>query len=187
MLVLILVFGCHSLISAQTQRLRVRHDLGGDFILNGHHGEPVGLKDFHGKIVLLYFGYTTCPDICPATLSHLKLLMHRLETQQDRVQVLFISIDPERDTLERLNDYLPFFHPSFLGLRGSELETMETARLYRVKYFREYTDSSAGYSMAHTDAVFLMDHLGRYRGRYQTRWALEDLVQDVRLLLASAE
>jgi len=56
-----------------------------------------------------------------------------------------------------------------------------------VKYFREYTDSSAGYSMAHTDAVFLLDHFGRYRGRYQTRWALEDLVQDVRLLLASAE
>ena len=110
----------------------------------------MGLKDFCGKIVLLYFGYTTCPDICPATLSHLKLLMQRLETQQDRVQVLFISIDPERDTLERLNDYLPFFHPSFLGLRGSELETMETARIYRVKYFREYTDSSAGYSMAHT-------------------------------------
>ena len=113
--------------------------------------------------------------------------MQRLETQQDRVQVLFISVDPERDTLERLNVYLPFFHPSFLGLRGSELKTMETARLFRVKYFREYTDSSAGYSMAHTDAVFLLDHLGRYRGRYQTRWALEDLVQDVRLLLASAE
>ena len=94
MLVMVLLLGCHSLISAQTQRLRVRHDLGGDFILNGHHGEPVGLKDFRGKIVLLYFGYTTCPDICPATLSHLKLLMHRLETQQDRVQVLFISVDP---------------------------------------------------------------------------------------------
>ncbi len=187
MLVMVLMLGCHSLISVQTQRLRVRHDLGGDFILNGHHGEPVGLKDFRGKIVLLYFGYTTCPDICPATLSHLKLLMQRLETQLDRVQVIFISIDPERDTLERLNDYLPFFHPSFLGLRGSELETMETARLFRVKYFLEYTESSAGYSMAHTDAVFLLDHFGRYRGRYQTRWALEDLVQDVRLLLASAE
>ena len=101
--------------------------------------------------------------------------------------MLFISIDPERDTLERLNDYLPFFHPSFLGLRGSELETKETARLYRVKYFREYTESSAGYSMAHTDAVFLLAHFGRYRGRYQTRGALEDLVQDFRLLLASAE
>ena len=101
--------------------------------------------------------------------------------------MLFISIDPKRDTLERLNDYLPFFHPTFLGLRGSELETKETARLYRVKYFREYTDSSAGYSMSHTDAVFLLDHLGRCRGRYQIRRALEDLVQDVRLLLASAE
>ena len=157
MLVMVLVLGCHSLISAQTQRLRVRHDLGGDFILNGYHGEPMGLRDFCGKIVLLYFGYTTCPDICPATLSHLKLLMHRLETQQDRVQVLFISIDPERDTLERLNDYLPFFHPSFLGIRGSELETMETARIYCVKYFREYTDSSAGYSMAHLVCRLLLE------------------------------
>ena len=100
---------------------------------------PWGWSDFRGNIVLLYFDYTTCPDICPATLSHLKLLMHRLETEQDRVQVLFISIDPERDTLERLNDYLPFFHPTFLGLRGSELKTKETASLYRVKYFREYT------------------------------------------------
>ena len=77
MLVMVLVLGCQSLISAQTQRLRVRHDLGGDFILSGHHGEPVGLKDFRRKIVLLYFGYTTCPDICHATLSHLKLLMQK--------------------------------------------------------------------------------------------------------------
>ena len=67
------------------------------------------------------------------------------------------------------------------------METRETARLYRVKYFRENMDSSAGFSMDHTDAVFLLDHFGRYRGRYQTRWALEDLVQDVRLLLASVE
>ena len=76
------------------------------------------------------------------------------------------SIDSERDTLERLNDYLPFFHLSFLGLRGCELKTRETGRLYRVKYFREYTDSSAGYSITHTDVVFLLDHFGCYRGRY---------------------
>ncbi len=174
-------------VVAQTDRLRVRHDLGGGFTLSGHHGEPVALQDFRRKIVLLYFGYTTCPDICPATLSHLKLLMKELGPEQKKVKVLFITIDPERDTLEKLKNYLPFFHPSFVGLRGSPLETAQTARQYHVQYFQENIESEAGYLMAHTDAVFLLDHLGRYRGRYQTRWTLEDLIDDVQLLLGSAE
>ncbi len=172
-------------VTAQTERLRVRHDLGGDFTLTTHHGEKAGLQDYRGQVVLLYFGYTTCPDVCPMTLSHLKMAISRLGERAEKVQVLFVTIDPERDTPERLRDYVPFFHTNFIGLTGTPDEITKTAELYRVQYFREASPSAAGYFMAHTDAVFLVDQYGRYRGRYQTKWALEDLQTDIRLLLAS--
>ena len=105
-------------------------NFGGDFSLTGPEGKTVSLEDFRNKVVLIYFGYTFCPDVCPITLSNLKMLMLSLEEKAEDVQVIFISIDPERDTFQKLKDYVPYFHPTFIGLTGSEAELASVCLLY---------------------------------------------------------
>ena len=105
-------------------------NFGGDFSLTGPEGKTVSLEDFRNKVVLIYFGYTFCPDVCPITLSNLKLLMLDLGEKAEDVQVIFISIDPERDTYQKLKDYVPYFHPTFIGLTGSEADLAAVAKKY---------------------------------------------------------
>ena len=132
-------------------------NFGGDFSLTGPEGKTVSLEDFRNKVVLIYFGYTFCPDVCPITLSNLKLLMLDLGEKTKDVQVIFISIDPERDTYEKLNDYVPYFHPTFIGLTGSEEDIATVAKKYQTFYLKQKVESEAGYLMAHTDVVILVD------------------------------
>ena len=160
-------------------------NFGGDFSLTGPEGKTVSLRDFRNKVVLIYFGYTFCPDICPITLSNLKLTMLDLGEKAEDVQVIFISIDPERDTYKKLKDYVPYFHPTFIGLTGSEADIAAVAKKYQTIYLKQKVESEAGYLMAHTDVVILVDQNGRYRGRYKSKYDMDKLTIDVRFLLES--
>jgi len=160
-------------------------NFGGDFNLTGPEGKTVSLEDFRNKVVLIYFGYTFCPDVCPITLSNLKLLMLDLGEKAEDVQVIFISIDPERDTYEKLKNYVPYFHPTFIGLTGSEADLAAVAKKYQTFYLKQRVESEAGYLMAHTDVVILVDQNGRYRGRYKSKYDLDKLTTDIHWLFES--
>jgi len=172
--------------SAGSQKpLRFYENRGGDFELTGPDDKDLSSESFRGKVILIYFGYTYCPDVCPMSLTHLKVGMLNLNEQAKDVQVLFISIDPERDTSEKLKEYVPYFYPTFIGMTGSINDIAEVARQYGTGYFKQYVESVEGYFMAHTDAVFLVDQQGRYRGRYKTKWDMDKLVADIQWLLSN--
>jgi len=170
---------------AKLKKPEFYENFGGDFSLTGPEGKTVSLRDFRNKVVLIYFGYTFCPDICPITLSNLKLTMLDLGEKAEDVQVIFISIDPERDSYEKLKDYVPYFHPTFIGLTGSEADIAAVAKKYQTIYLKQKVESEAGYLMAHTDVVILVDQNGRYRGRYKSKYDMDKLTTDVRWLLES--
>jgi protein SCO1/2 len=124
---------------------------------------PVKLSDLNGKVVLLYFGYTFCPDICPTNLAIIALALRGLNTDElEQVQVLFVSVDPERDTPRRLADYVWYFHPSMIGLTGSPQELAAVAKQYGAAYQRSDADNSAmGYMVDHSAYTYVIDQSGR--------------------------
>lgn len=135
-----------------------------DFTLPTGRGETAHLQDYQGRIVLLFFGYTTCPDICPTTLAEIKGALAQLGDGAKNVTVLFITVDPDRDTSERLAEYLGYFHEAgFLGLRGNEAETAAIAYQYGAKFYREENSTTTGgYTMAHTARLFLINRRGEW-------------------------
>lgn len=156
---------------------------GRDFRLADTAGRIRTLKDFRGKVVLLSFGYTHCPDVCPTTLSQLAGVMGRLGNDGRRVQVLFVTLDPLRDTPEMLGRYLPYFHPAFVGLWGDEKTIAATAREFRVFYQKQDIGSRAGYALDHTAGIYAFDPTGRLRLFMGYEAPVEEIVHDVRLLL----
>lgn len=153
-----------------------------DFRLTDHNGKPRTLADFRGKAVVLFFGYTHCPDVCPTTLADLAHAMRLLGKDADRVQVLFVTVDPERDKPEMLAQYVPAFHPSFLALYGDAQATTQVAKAFDVTYQKQMTTS--GYNMDHSAGTFLIDPAGRVRLLAPYAQRAEWLADDVRLLLA---
>jgi protein SCO1/2 len=135
---------------------------GGDFTLTGSTGQ-ISLHDFAGKLVLLYFGYTTCPDICPTNLGNLSSAMRQLtDSERKQVQVLMITVDPERDTIEKLDTYLPYFDPSFKGLVGTPEQTAEIAHRYGAVYQKAAIGEGAlGYAVDHSAFTYLIDQQGK--------------------------
>ncbi len=132
-----------------------------DFTLMSTTGEPVSLSDFRGKEVMLYFGYTFCPDVCPTTLNDLKVMMQELGPKKaENVQVIMVSVDPERDTVEQLSTYLPYFHPDFLGMTGDIADISDIASQFGIFFQREEGDTAAGYLVDHTAVVTLVDDKG---------------------------
>lgn len=123
---------------------------------------PVSLSDYEGKVVLLYFGYTFCPDVCPGTLADLGYVMRELGRDADKVQVIMVTVDPERDTPAQLADYVTHFHPSFIGLSGTEQEIAAVAAQYGVFYQRHEGTAATGYLVDHTARVFVIDRQGKY-------------------------
>ncbi len=153
-----------------------------DFRLTDHNGKQRTLADFRGKAVVLFFGYTHCPDVCPTTLADLAHVMRLLGKDADRVQVLFVTVDPERDKPEMLAQYVPAFHPSFLALYGDAQATAQVAKAFDVTYQKQPTTS--GYNMDHSAGTFLIDPAGRVRLLAPYAQRAEWLADDVRLLLA---
>lgn len=123
-------------------------------------GERASLRDFEDKVVVLYFGYTFCPDVCPTTLSTIKKAVDKLGDKSDDVQVIMVSVDPERDSPELLRDYLSFFDDRFLGMTGTETEVAEVATVYGVFFQAEEGTVDTGYLVSHTANLMVVDREG---------------------------
>ncbi|HBA33426.1 MAG TPA: SCO family protein [Gammaproteobacteria bacterium] len=137
--------------------------LGGNFTLSSAQG-AVSLEQFQGKAVLIYFGYTACPDICPTTLAAIGAAMESLaQNERDATQVLFISVDPERDTPEKSQEYASYFYPSFIGLTGTLEEMALIARQYKAFYGKVEVDSELGYTVGHTGSTYVLGRDGYVR------------------------
>lgn len=158
---------------------------GKDFHLTDHYGKPRSLADFRGRAVLLFFGYTRCPDVCPTTLSEAALAMKALGEDAKRVQVLFVTLDPERDTRELLAQYVPAFHPDFLGLSGDSAATAKVARDFKVFYQKQPGGTPGGYTLDHSAGSFVFDPSGRLRLYFGYGKGGDALTHDLRILLKS--
>lgn len=158
---------------------------GGDFTLSDENG-PLSLADLRGQVVALYFGYTWCPDICPTNLGYLALALGQLtERELARVQVLFISLDPERDTPERLAQYTAFFHPRVRGLTGTPEQIAQAANRYGVAYRKVVQETSAtGYLVDHSAYTYLIDPRGHLRGTLEHATPPARILAAIRALLA---
>lgn len=154
--------------------------VGGDFTLDGPGG-PVSLKDFSGKLVLLQFGYTYCPDICPTSLTILSQALEGLTpAEQARVQSIFVSVDPQRDTVARLAEYTAFFHPGILGLTGPAARLAEIAGRYGAVFVRQENTSAGGYVIDHTALSYLIDKDGRLVASLPHATSPEQLLVEIR-------
>lgn len=157
---------------------------GRGFALADFDGRPRTLADFAGKAVILAFGYTACPDVCPTTLSKLAETLKALGPEAGRVQVLFVTLDPERDSAEQLKSFVPWFDPSFIGLRGDAEQTRQVAAEFRVFSSRREVAGGLGYVLDHSTGVYVFDPAGRLRLYVKDDAPVADLVADLKRLLA---
>lgn len=156
---------------------------GGDLRLTDHTGRPRTLADFRGKVVVLFFGYTQCPDVCPTALAEAAQAVRSLGERADRVQVLFVTVDPERDTAELLAAYVPAFHPDFLGLRGDADQTQAATQAFRVFHRRQAGKTPESYTVDHSAGTLVLDRLGRPRLYFGHGRGWQALAHDLRLLV----
>jgi len=168
--------------SAPSSALPVIADLGGDFELSRAAGARVRLQDYRGQVVLLFFGYTHCPDICPTTLHTLKLAVEELSEATEQVQVIMVTVDPERDSPEHLDQYVRYFHPRFVGLSGTTKQIDRVARQYRAHHQRG-KPAPGGYSVSHSGYIYLLDKEGRVRALFGAGAKQADIADGVRQLL----
>jgi protein SCO1 len=154
-----------------------------DFRLTDHNGKVRTLADFRGKAVVMFFGYTQCPDVCPTTMLEMKAVLQQLGADAQRVQVLFVTVDPERDTRELLSSYVPAFDPSFLGLYGDMEGTAKTAKEFRVYYQKQPGSTPSSYTMDHTAGSYVFDPQGRVRLFVRHGDGGANLVADLRTVL----
>lgn len=158
---------------------------GKGFALTDMHGQPRALADFAGKVVMLYFGFVQCPDVCPTALTRASQVMQQLGPEQAaRVQVIFVTVDPERDTPELLRDYMAAFDARFLALYGNAEQTQATAAAFKAYYKKVPTGS--GYTMDHTALSYLFDPTGQLRVALRHEQTADDYAADIRALLGGA-
>ncbi|MBI2313172.1 MAG: SCO family protein [Betaproteobacteria bacterium] len=161
-------------------------EFGRDFQLNDHAGKPRRLADFRGKVVVLFFGYTHCPDVCPTTLAELASAMKQLGPDAERVQVLFVTVDPERDTPQLLAKYVPAFHPGFLGLSGDAEALSHTAKEFRIMFQKQPGKTPGSYTVDHSAGTYVFDSNGKLRLYISYGQGAEVFAHDIRALLKAA-
>ena len=177
------IFGCRFWM-IQAEVLPVYDTLGGEFEMDSTLGKTVSLKDFEGKLLLIYFGYTSCPDVCPTTLTVIKQAVQKLDPKNELIQVLFISVDPERDSLEKMKTYLEFFNPGFVGLHAPFEEVQQVAKKFGSFFMKDEVNKSAiGYLVTHTGYVYLMDRKARIRKMFSSKVDTPEMIETVNLLL----
>jgi protein SCO1/2 len=154
-----------------------------DFALTDDTGKAVTGADYRGKVVLLYFGYTHCPDVCPLTLAQLHVSMQRLGALADGARILFVSVDPTRDTPAILKTYVSAFDPRAVGLTGSPRAVEALSKRYRSAFTREPDASDGSYAVSHSSAIYVFDRAGHARVLATPSATQDDLVHDLHLLL----
>jgi protein SCO1 len=156
---------------------------GKDFALTDHNGVARTLADFKGKAVVVFFGYINCPDMCPVTMYKLSTVMQKLGPDADRVQVLFVTLDPARDTPEILGQYAPAFHPSFLGMYADEETIERTAEDFKIFFAKQKADAEGFYTVDHMGPSFVFDPQGRLRLFISDEHSADAVAEDLRTLL----
>ena len=161
-------------------------DYGRDFTLVDHNGQRRSLKDFRGKIVMMFFGYTQCPDVCPTSMVEMATIKQQLGADGDKLQALFVTVDPERDTAEMLKAYMENFDPTFLALVPTQAELPVVSKEYKVYYKKVEGPTPTSYTLDHTAGSYVYDTQGRLRlfTRYGT--PPDKTVADIRVLLRQA-
>jgi len=158
--------------------------IGGPFSLIDHTGKRVNEKTYAGKFMLIFFGYTFCPDVCPTELQVMSVAMDNLGSQAKRIQPLFITIDPDRDTVGQMAEYVSNFHGSLVGLTGSAQEIAGAAKSYRVFYARAKGDAAKeDYLMDHTSNIYLMDEKGEFIKHFPFGVKPDELAAEIKKVL----
>jgi protein SCO1/2 len=160
-------------------------DYGKGFSLNDHTGKPVTLETYKGKVVVLFFGFTHCPDVCPTTMAEMSTVMKELGPDADKVQVLFATLDPERDTKELLSQYVPGFDPRFVGLYGTLAQTDATAKEFKVFYRKVPGKTADSYTIDHTAGSYVFDKNGKIRLFLRHGAGPAPIVHDLKLLIGA--
>jgi cytochrome oxidase Cu insertion factor (SCO1/SenC/PrrC family) len=161
-----------------------RGPIGGPFTLIDHTGKVRTEEDFRGKLLLIYFGYSYCPDVCPTDLQQIGLAVDGLSAGADAVQPLFITLDPERDTVVHLADYVPLFHPRLIGLTGSAEQIRRVALAYKV-YYAKYPPDSPDYVIDHSSFIYLVDKAGKYIGFFPPGTTADRMIEIITLNLSN--
>lgn len=158
-----------------------------DFTLTDHHGEVRRLADFRGKLVAIFFGYTHCPDVCPTTLSDFAVALEQMGDDAARVQVVFVTVDPERDTPELLRAFVPAFNPTFLGMYTDAESLRALAAEYKVVYQKTGVKAPDDYLIDHSAGTFVYDTAGRLRLHVPYGTGPDAIAQDMKTLLATSD
>ena len=156
-----------------------------DFSLTDHNGRKRSLADFKGKVVAMFFGYTHCPDICPTTLSDFAAALQQLGPQAERVQVIFVTVDPRRDTPDLLKQYVPAFNPGFLGMYADEESLRVLAKEYKVVYQKTSVKAADDYLIDHSAGTYVYDPKGRLRLLMPYGSSPEAIAHDLKVLLSA--
>jgi cytochrome oxidase Cu insertion factor (SCO1/SenC/PrrC family) len=192
MLAVLMLTACRDEASAQTESKRSaaelmdavmwnREPIGGAFALTDHTGRARTDRDFRGKYLLVYFGFTFCPDVCPTDLQAIGLAMDQLGARAEAVQPLFVTLDPARDTVDQLAQYVPLFHPKLIGMTGDEAAIARAAEAYRV-YFKRvpFAENAVDYTVDHSAFVYLVDPEGKYLGFFPPGTPAERMVEMIK-------
>lgn len=162
-------------------------NMGGGFDLPDHNGKPRRFDEFRGKLVIVFFGFTSCPDVCPTTLYTLAQAMKKLGPDADAVQVIMITVDPARDTQEVMSKYVPAFDPRFIGLLPSEEALKQVAAQFKAFYAHNKLGKEGFYTVNHTAATYVFDRRGRARLYVPHEMSVDERVADLRTLLAARQ
>jgi protein SCO1 len=155
------------------------------FQLSNDEGKTVTAADYRGKVTLLYFGYTHCPDVCPLTLAHLHAVLQKLGKPADNVRILFVSVDPTRDTPAVMHDYVRAFDPHAIGLTGSPTDIEALTKRYRAAFTREPGAADGSYEVSHSSGIYIFDENGKARLLATPADPQDKIVHDLQLLLSS--
>jgi protein SCO1/2 len=153
-----------------------------EFTLDSDHG-PVKLADFQGRYILLYFGYSYCPDVCPSTLSDMKRVVNAVDPESALLQGIYVSVDPRRDTPGRMGEFSRFYHPSFIGLSGSMEVISQTASAYDIVFRYNDAESTTNYTVDHTSRITVIDPQGRVRLHWEHGTTSDEMISDLRQLM----
>lgn len=157
--------------------------IGGDFTLTRTDGSPFALHSLRGQVVVLAFGYTSCPDVCPTTLNTIRVLLHRLGDRAEQVSAVFVSVDPRRDTPEKLRDYLAYFDDSIIGLTGTKAQLQQVAQQYGTFIRYHAARETGAYEVDHSGSIYILDRRGQLSRIIPNGMPPEQLIESVNNLL----